>query len=253
MNRCLRLLILFLALIPGAALAGEELRCGVASGFPPYQFSRDGEPAGFDVDVARAVCARLGLTPSFEQGDWDNVVNLLRFGRLDVIVGMEVNAFRDELFDFSTPYSTRHDAVFVLANSTASREEDLFGGVVTGDRHSFVELHWQERGIHRNIRVTQTGTKAEAMQSLADGRSLAAIMPLEVGRHLARERGLAVRVLLEPDPGSDVAIALPKGRPELRQRLNEALEALRAGGELESLARKWFDPPAQGNGTHVQP
>ncbi len=253
MNRCLKILVLLLALSPGFATAGEELRCGVASGFPPYQFSLDGEPAGFDVDVARAVCARLGLTPRFEQGDWDNVINLLRFGSLDIIVGMEVNAFRGELFDFSAPYATRHDVVFVLANSTASREEDLFGGVVTGDRHSFVELHWQERGIHRNIRVTQTGTKAEAMQSLAEGRSLAAIMPLEVGRHLAREQGLAVRVLLEPDPGSDVAIALPKDRPELRQRLNEALEALRAGGELESLARTWFDPPAKGSGTHVQP
>ncbi len=253
MNRCLQLLILLLALSPGAATAGGELRCGVASGFPPYQFSVNGEPAGFDVDVARAVCARLGLTPRFEQGDWDNVVNLLRFGTLDVIVGMEVNTFRGDLFDFSAPYSTRHDVVFVLANSTATREEDLFGGVVTGDRHSFVELHWQARGIHRNIRVTQTGTKAEAMQSLAEGRSLAAIMPLEVGRHLAREKGLAVRVLLEPDPGSDVAIALPKGRTELRQRLNEILEALRASGELESLARKWFDPPAQGGGSRVQP
>ena len=253
MKRYLLLFALLVALSPVHAMAGDELRCGVASGFPPYQFSQDGEPAGFDVDVARAVCGRLGLTPRFEQGDWDNIVNLLRFGNLDVIVGMEVNAFRGELFDFSAPYSTRHDAVFVLANSSASREEDLFGGVVTGDRHSFVELHWQERGIHRNIRVTQTGTKAEAMQSLADGRSLAAIMPLEVGRHLARERGLAVRVLLEPDPGSDVAIALPKDRPELRQRLNEALEALRTSGELESLARKWFDPPLQGNGTHVQP
>lgn len=251
MNRRLQLLVLFLALFPCAVTAGEELRCGVASGFPPYQFSLDGKPAGFDVDVARAVCARLGLSPRFEQGDWDNVVNLLRFGSLDAIVGMEVNAFRGDLFDFSAPYATRHDAVFVLANSTATREEDLFGGVVTGDRHSFVELHWQERGIHRNIRVTQTGTKAEAMQSLAEGRSLAAIMPLEVGRHLARERGLEVRVLLEPDPGSDVAIALPKGRPELRQQLNDALEAVRASGELESLARKWFNP--QGIGTTVQP
>ena len=253
MNRCLQILVLFLALNPGAAAAGGELRCGVASGFPPYQFNQDGEPAGFDVDVARAVCARLGLTPRFEQGDWDNVINLLRFGSLDVIVGMEVNAFRGDLFDFSAPYSTRHDAVFVLSNSTATREEDLFGGVVTGDRHSFVELHWQERGIHRNIRVTQTGTKAEAMQSLAEGRSLAAIMPLEVGRHLAREQGLAVRVLLEPDPGSGVAIALPKGRTELLQRLNGALEALRADGELESLARKWFDPPTPGSATRVQP
>ena len=61
----------FLLLNANPASAQEQaVSCGIASGFPPYQFVLAGEPTGFDVDVARAVCARLGLQISFAQAEW---------------------------------------------------------------------------------------------------------------------------------------------------------------------------------------
>lgn len=223
-----------------------QMTCGVATGFPPYQFTIDDKPAGFDVDVAKAVCARLGAVPRFEQGKWDDVVSMLLFGRIDMIAGMEVNAFRHEYFDFSSPFTKRHDVVFVAADSTVTRIEDLFGLVITGDRHSFVELHWKEQGIHQKIRIMQVGSKEESMELLARGEIAAAIMPLEVGKYLAALRGLEIRTLDNSDPGSEVAIALRKGNPELLRRINEALRDLEADGKLDALARKWFseDAPA---------
>jgi len=241
MIRILPLLLLIICLSTGPGLAQQQLMtCGIATGFPPYQFVADGEPTGFDVDVAKAVCARLGALARFEQGDWDNVVSMLLFGRIDMVVGMEVNAFRHEYFEFSAPYAKRHDVVFVSANSTVTSVEDLFGLVITGDRHSFVELLWKKEGIHQKIRIMQARSKEESMDLLARGETTAAIMPLEVGKYLASQRGLKIRVLINPDPGSDVAIALRKGQPELLKRINEALRQIQAEGELEALTRKWF-------------
>jgi ABC-type amino acid transport substrate-binding protein len=241
MNRVLTFFALLIFLMPGPVQAQEQsLSCGVATGFPPYQFTMDGKPAGFDVDVARAVCARLGKEATFEQRNWDDIVSMLLFGRIDLIGGMEVNAFRFDYFDFSTPYAKRHDVVFVTANSTVSTVDELFGRIVTGDRHSFIELHWKEEGIYQNIRVMQTGTKQESMTLLAQGKTAAAIMPLEVGWYLAAEQGIDVRVLTNPDPGSDVAIALRKGQPDLLRKINDALRDMQADGELEALQRKWF-------------
>ncbi|SFM16078.1 polar amino acid transport system substrate-binding protein/cystine transport system substrate-binding protein [Desulfomicrobium norvegicum] len=244
MIRILSSLVLIICLGSVSGLAQESLTCGVAIGFPPYQFAIDDEPAGFDVDVAKAVCARLGVAARFKQGKWDDVINMLLFDRIDMVVGMEVNAFRHGYFEFSTPYATRHDVVFVLANSTVSRVEDLFGLVITGDRHSFVELRWKEVGIHQKIRIMQTGSKEESMDLLARGETAAAIMPLEVGKYLAALRGLEIRTLINPDPGSDVAIALRKGHPELLSRINGALRDLQAEGKLDALARKWFSGTA---------
>jgi ABC-type amino acid transport substrate-binding protein len=241
MTRVLTVFALLFFLMPGPAKTQEQsLSCGIAAGFPPYQFTLDGEPVGFDVDVARAVCARLGKKATFEQRNWDDVVNMLLFGRIDLVAGMEVNAFRFDYFEFSTPYAKRHDVVFVPANSTIAEIEDLFGRIVTGDRHSFVELHWKELGVFQNIRVKQTGTKAESMALLAQGQAAASIMPLEVGWYLAAEQGLDVRVLVNPDPGSDVAIALRKGQPDLLRKINAALRDMETDGELDALQRKWF-------------
>ena len=232
----------FLLLLNADPARAQEstVSCGIASGFPPYQFVLSDEPAGFDVDVARAVCARLGLQISFAQAEWENVLNMLRFGKVDFIAGMEVNSFRNDYFDFTAPYSKRHDVVFVPASSTLSTVEDLFGRIITGDRHSFVELQWREQGIYNKIRIMQAKTKEEAMTLMAQGQSVAAIMPLEVGKHLAKEMGIKVRVLINPDPGSEVAFALRKDQPELKQKLNKALEEIRASGELDALAFKWF-------------
>ena len=241
MTRVLTVFALLFFLMPCPVRAQEHsLSCGVATGFPPYQFTLDGEPAGLDVDVARAVCARLGKEASFEQRNWDDIVSMLLFGRIDLVAGMEVNDFRYGYFEFSTSYAKRHDAVFVLENSTVKDVEGLFGRVITGDRHSFVELHWKEQGIYQNIRVMQTGTKEEAMALLAQGKTEAAIMPLEVGRYLAWEQEVEVRVLINPDPGSDVAFALRKGQSELLQKINDALRDMEAEGELDALQRKWF-------------
>ncbi|UTF49171.1 transporter substrate-binding domain-containing protein [Desulfomicrobium sp. ZS1] len=240
MIRTLHLLLLIFFLSTGLGLAQEHMTCGVATGFPPYQFAIDGEPAGFDVDVAKAVCARLDASARFEQGEWDNVVSMLLFGRIDMVVGMEVNTFRHEYFEFSTPYAKRHDVVFVSANSTVTSVEDLFGLIITGDRHSFVELLWKKEGIHHKIRIMQAKTKEDSMDLLARGETTAAIMPLEVGKYLAKQRGLKIRVLMSPDPGSEVAIALRKGQPELLKRINEALLEMQTDGELSALSRKWF-------------
>ena len=69
----------FLLLLNADPARAQEsfVSCGIASGFPPYQFVLAGEPAGFDVDVARAVCVRLGLQISFAQAEWENVLNML--------------------------------------------------------------------------------------------------------------------------------------------------------------------------------
>jgi ABC-type amino acid transport substrate-binding protein len=234
-------------LCSGASPAQDPvLTIGVASGFPPYQYAIEGQPAGLDVEVARAVAARLGMEPRFVQSDWDSVVGMLRIGRIDIIAGMEVNEFRQAYFDFTRPYVKRHDVVFIRADSPAGKVEDLYGQRVTGDRHSYVELLWRREGIHSHIRITQAATKEEAMRLLAEGRTAAAIMPLEVGRFLARESGVGVKVLVNPDPGSDVAIAVGKGRTRLRDDADAAITGMLEGGQLDAIRRKWLSPPANG-------
>ena len=239
-----RVLVLFLLTWNLSTLAvAAELRCGIALGFPPYQYREQHQAQGFDADVARLVMARLGKPCEFVQDEWNQVFNQLRFGKLDLIVGMEMNALRQRYFAFTEPYYSRESVIFVGAGSGISALEQLQGLIVSGDRSGLIEQDWLRQGIRQQFRVLELETKAEAMQQLKDGAVQAAIMPLEVGIVLAKSLQVEVRVLAKPQLGSPVAIAVRKGDQELLHQLDLALHQLILEGEIDKLHQRWFSIP----------
>jgi len=233
-------LILFLCLLSLPLLA-QDFVCGITTGFPPYQFLEGGQPAGFDADVIRLVAARAGLTLRFEVARWDDLLHYLRQGQIHCITGMEMTAQRREMFDFTIPYYERTNAVFVRAEDTWIKDvEDLFHQRITGDRQSDIEELWAAEGRRGTIRIQQTETKEEAMQLLAEGHSLGAIMPRGVGLYLADEMDVAVRILFSHPRGTPVALAVRKGGQALRETLNRALEELIGAGEVDALYEGWI-------------
>jgi len=109
------------------AVCSEDLICGIAEEFPPYQFKENGETSGFDAEVARLVFERLDEKFIFFQDQWDSVFNDLRYGKIDFVTGMEIIEIRKKLFDFTTPYSHRYDVVFIREdNKKIKTIEDLY-------------------------------------------------------------------------------------------------------------------------------
>ncbi|WP_027359597.1 transporter substrate-binding domain-containing protein [Desulforegula conservatrix] len=236
----LLLSVCFLISIP-EPVSPNELICGIATGYPPYQFQKNGIVTGFDADVARLVLNRMNMKFRFMQDKWDDIVALLRLGEIDLIVGMEINESRKPFFEFSKEYYIRHDVVFIRAdNKDIKHIRDLYDQFITGDRHSFVEILWEKQGIKQKIRIIQTASKEESMKLLYEGRTKAAIMPEAVGYYLAKQIGLHVRILDSPDPGSPVAIAVKKKNTDLIGILDKTLHELIAEGEIDRLYKKWF-------------
>ena len=241
---CLPYLVTILVLLFGFipfSLPAEDLVCGITTGFPPYQFLEEGQPAGFDAEVMRLAAARADLDLRFEVPRWDDLLQYLRQGQIDCITGMEITSPRREMFDFTAPYYERTNAVFVRAEDTWIQEvEDLFHQRITGDRQSDIEELWLTEDRRGSIRIQQTETKREAMQLLADRLTLAAIMPRGVGFYLADEMGVPVRILFTHPRGTPVALAVRKGDQALRDILTQVLEELIRDGEIEALYEGWM-------------
>jgi polar amino acid transport system substrate-binding protein len=57
-----------------AATDSPEVRVGSELEFPPYAFvDKSGQPAGFSVDLIKAVAAVMGLSIKISTGPWDTV------------------------------------------------------------------------------------------------------------------------------------------------------------------------------------
>lgn len=218
-----------------------DLTCGIALGFPPYQYSEHGQVKGFDADVIDLVMKQLGRQCQLVQAPWDQILNRLRYGKLDLVVGMETGELRNRYFDFTRSYTARKSVIFVNAQrSEITRQEELYGQFIAGDRSSLIEQVWTDQGLHNKFRIRELESKSESMRLLKIGEVQAALMPLEVGIYLAQLQQVPVRVLAEPQVETPVALAVIKGNTVLRNQLDQALQVLINSGKIQALYQRWF-------------
>ncbi len=61
-----------------SAQAGEKLRIGVEGAYPPFSWKEpDGTLKGFDIDIAFALCDKMGRECEVVEQDWDGMIPAL--------------------------------------------------------------------------------------------------------------------------------------------------------------------------------
>ena len=82
------------------------LTLAVTSDFPPYSYvDEDGEIAGIDIDIARAVCAEIGVTLEIQEADAAALITTVQYGKASFALGgIYMTEADKELVDFSVPY-----------------------------------------------------------------------------------------------------------------------------------------------------
>jgi hypothetical protein len=83
--RCL--LLVSLILVSLSVKASQELRFGITPDYAPYE-SKDAtqELVGFDIQIAKAICARLNKTCVFVETPWEGLIQGLTNGKYDAII-----------------------------------------------------------------------------------------------------------------------------------------------------------------------
>ena len=76
-----------LSLFAGPALAdGEKYVIGTDSTYPPFEFvDASGTIQGFDIDIAKALCAQMKADCSFVSTDWDGIIPALNAKKFDMV------------------------------------------------------------------------------------------------------------------------------------------------------------------------
>ena len=97
-----------LLLASGGAAAKEwkTVRFGMDATYPPFEsVDAKGQIVGFEVDYANALCAKMKVTCTFQNQDWDGVIPALLSGKFDVIFSsMNMTPARAQKVLFSDMY-----------------------------------------------------------------------------------------------------------------------------------------------------
>lgn len=222
--------------------ARGTLRIAMEGTYPPFNFKdpKSGALAGYDVDVAKIVAARLGLKPEFVSTEWSAILAGLGAGKYDVIVSqVGVNPKREQAFDFSAPYTYSSPQLIVRKNETARYNSlaDLNGkklGVGQGT------VYEQQARALPGITVKSYPAAPEELQDLAFGRIDAALNDSLMVAYLLKSSPLPVKAGSRVGATTRMAIPFQKGNPKFKAALNKALADAAADGSLKQASLRWF-------------
>ena len=84
----------------------KTVRIGMDATYPPFEsVNPQGEIVGFEVDYAKDLCAKMQVTCTFQNQDWDGIIPALLSGKFDVILSsMNETPARSKLVAFSDVY-----------------------------------------------------------------------------------------------------------------------------------------------------
>ncbi len=236
-----------MSLFAGAALAdGEKYVIGTDSTYPPFEFvDASGTIQGFDIDIAKALCARMKADCSFVSTDWDGIIPALNARKFDMIVSsMAITPERLKLVDFSDHFYRTPPAIAVPKDSTITDVAGLKGKVI-GAQTSTTNVNYAEKHLaDTELKLDPTADEYEL--DIVAGRVDAVIDDIVVlSEWVKSEDGACCKILTilpidKEISGSGAGIAIRKGDP-LREKLNTAIAAIRASGEYEKIQHKYFD------------
>ncbi|MEA4936144.1 Sensor histidine kinase RcsC [bioreactor metagenome] len=77
------------------------IKVGVYNNPPKIFINAHGRPDGIFIDVLKAIALKEGLIPEYIVGDWQQLINMLAKGEIDVLPDMAYSEKRDSLFNFN--------------------------------------------------------------------------------------------------------------------------------------------------------
>jgi len=126
------LIALILILSVGAMAEGYTFKMGFDAEYPPYTYmGDDGEYTGFDIEMCKGVCEKLGWGLELVPINWDTKLITLDAGEIDCIwSGLTIDVLDPEAYSISMAYSDNSQMILTKADSGIATLADLEGKIV---------------------------------------------------------------------------------------------------------------------------
>ena len=261
-------------LLAGSAAAQAQdwstIRIATEGAYAPWNFTTsDGGLAGFEIDLAADLCARMQAECEIVAQAWDGIIPALEAGRYDAIMaGMSITDARREVISFSRAYAVTPGRFVVTKDSpfaefsTAADYVDL--AEVSAEDEAAIEaivaafsgnvIGVQTATTHENFLRTYLGDDVD-IRSYDTQENLD--LDLQAGRIDAALASMGYWVpLLESDQGSDlvmvgpsfaggvfgegVGVGIRQADTTLVEKFDAAIAEATEDGTISALAEQWF-------------
>lgn len=225
------------------AIAGDKLRIATEGAYAPFNMvNAQGELEGFDVDIARALCAEMKADCEIVAQDWDGIIPGLRARKYDAIVAsMSITKERQRVVEFTERYYSNVLAFVAPKGQAADTSEAGLKGKTIGAQRATIAGQYLEDNLGDIVDVKLYDTQDNAYLDLTSGRlDLLLSDKFPAYDWLNTDAGNGFEFKGDDiDINDEIGIALRKGS-EWRTRINDALKAIVKNGTYEKINAKYF-------------
>ena len=232
-----------------ASSAMTKLVVGFDAEYPPYGYlDADGNPTGFDIELAKAVCEKLGWGIEAKPIDWNSKDLELESGNINCIWNGFTLEGREGKYAFSEPYMLNEQVIVVASGSSIKSLSDLAGKkVITQAGSAALDLLSAE-GDQADLGKTFDGG---AVQTIADynnaflqlesGAVDAVACDLSIAQYQISQTGDKYTQLSEPLTSEHYAVGFKLGDDATAKTVTDSLKKLYADGTVKTLCDKYAE------------
>jgi ABC-type amino acid transport substrate-binding protein len=252
-------LLLSLAVIPAAAsaeaidvsgatlLQSGSLNVGMEIGYPPFEdFAEDGTtPVGYDVDFAKSLGEKLGLTVNFVNTAWDGIFQGIGVNYDCVISAVTITDERKETMLFSEPYINNYQSVVVKADyaGTIASFLDLDGMAVAVQKETTSDILMSDYVSTGSLDCTISANEkiVTCFTQLGNGEVDAVVVDSTVAVAYVAANPDAYKIIYQDESEPEqFGVAMGLENTGLQTAVNEAITQLTDEGFFEENIAYWF-------------
>ena len=232
-----------------SAQAADKFVIGTEGAYPPFnKIEADGTITGFDVEIGKALCAKMGADCTVVAQDWDGIIPGLLAKKYDMIIAsMFITEERKKQVSFTNPYYLAAMTRVVPKDSPlADYNPETLKGKTIGAQSGTTQADFIA-AVYPDADIKLYPTQDEVNLDMVNGR-----LDMQVGDMLPlldwttkNKDGECCKLAGDPitDPkfvGEGVGIAVRQDDNALRQKLNKALDEIRKDGTYKQINDKYF-------------
>ena len=226
------------------------IKVGTDPTWPPYQLLDDnGKIIGFEVDLANACAAKLGLTINWQNVAFGTIIQSVQGGQLDMgVSGFSITPERLDQVSFTVPHSNTLGEVIMLQSTiqakgitTINSLADLKTlGITVGTQEGEIEMQELQAA---DVSIHSWSDSASAVQDMVSAnpsvQAVYAETPITdawINQYAAQ--GIQIGVIYS-HPYYPVAFLVNKNSHTLLDKIDGALAQLIYDGTVTQLKTKW--------------
>ena len=252
MKKLLTLVVVVVLVAAGGVHAKDwkTVRIGVEGAYPPFSYvTPEGELAGFDIDIAKALVKAMGADVKLVAQDWDGIIPALLAKKYDAIIAsMSITEERKKKVAFSNKYYNTPAKFICKKGLMAEFSRANVKGKKVGVQLATIHDRYLTDNYGKDVEIKRYGTQDEAYLDLTAGRVdmlLADSIALSDG-FLKKPEGNDYQFIGPDlsDPkwfGDGAGIAIRKQDTDLVEKFNAAIKQIRADGTYKKIQDKYFD------------